>query len=410
MNRRDFLGQMVRTAAAGAVMGSLDAVEADSPASKPAALEWRNKQPTMAYARLGRTNFMTSRCAFGAGGIFSKGGELRLLEYALEQGLNYIDTGRAYKQSESAISGLVNKHRDRVFIVSKAAHIGWPDITVKKGDDEKAAKMFNDQLEESLKQLKVDTIDCYMVQGVEHDWVVTMDSLYEAFTKARKAGKVRFFGLATHKNLPQVCELAAKSGRYDVIMLSVNPNSLTELAPSIKIMRDAGIGVVSMKATGPLGNNPKAYDDKYNQMFDGQTLSPYQRAFAYMLHKGGIDTFNSHTPNEKILKENLAVPTMQFGRASLERLEKVTLAETRGVCHHCGACGRACPQGVPVHELLRCQAYQNFYREPGMAKDLFASLGRDRVAACTGCGTCQSVCPESIHLPEVVASVRQAMA
>ena len=69
MNRRIFLGQAVDAAAAGAVLGSLGTqVSAKPPVTQPS-LEWRNRQPTMAYAKLGRTNFMASRCVFGAGGL-----------------------------------------------------------------------------------------------------------------------------------------------------------------------------------------------------------------------------------------------------------------------------------------------------------------------------------------------------
>lgn len=409
LNRRTFLGHVARTAAAGAAIGRLHAVAADSPATQPA-VEWRNRQPTMTYARLGRTNFMTSRCVFGAGGLFRRGGELRLLELAIEKGLNYIDTGRAYGEGEAAISGVVKKHRDRVFVVSKAAHIGWPDMQVREGDGTKAARMYTDQLEGSLRALDVETIDCYMVQGVQHEWIVTMDELYAAFEKARKAGKVRFYGLATHTNVPTVCERASKSGRYDVIMLAVNPSSLKDLSPSIQTMRRAGIGVVSMKASGAVQKDPKACDGVYGEMFEGRALTAYQRANAYLLFRGGIDAFNSHMPNERILLENLAIPTLKLGRAALDRLEKVAVAETAGACRHCGACSRSCPNGVPVADLLRCHAYRQNYRDPWMAADLYAAIGAARVERCSGCGECRRACPQAYDLPAVVASVTAAMA
>ena len=291
-------------------------------------------------------------------------------------------------------------------VLSKAGHIGWPDMRIKPGDDAQAAQLYTDQLEESLRQLQVDTIDCYMVQGVEHDWIVTMDALYEAFLKAREGGKVRYFGLATHTNVATVCDLAAESKRYDVVMLAVNPNSLADLAPSIKKMRDAGIGVISMKTSGPITRDPKVYDKKYDQMFAGQSLTPYQRAYAYMLARGGIDAFNSHMPNVRILEQNLAVPSLKLSRADLGHIEKQVLAETRGSCRHCGACNRACPEGVNVADMLRCHAYLHTYQERDLARSLYAASGRDRAFLCTQCGACQAACPESIDLGTVISSLR----
>lgn len=413
MNRRTFLGKAAQTAAIGTALGHLRLDAADQPASIPAsgpasqpAIEWRNKQAGMAYAKLGRTNFMVSRCVFAAGGVHDKDDQ-RLMEMAVERGVNYLDTGRAYRVSESAISEFVRQHRDKFWVVSKAAHIGWPDMTIKEGEDAKAARLYTSQLDESLRTLKVDTIDCYMIQGVEHDWIVTMDSLYEAFSKARKAGKVRYFGLATHTNVPKVCELAAASGRYDVIMVAANPNSLKELSPAIKAMRDAGIGVVSMKTSGPIAQDPKVYDQQYDPVLGGLKLSAYQRAYVYMLNRGGIDAFNSSTPNRTILEENLAAAAVNLGQAELDLIERQVLADARGACHHCGRCNRACPNGVRPGDLLRCHAYLHTYGDRELAA---ATFSRALASTCTGCGTCTRACPESIDLPGIIASVRAAFA
>jgi predicted aldo/keto reductase-like oxidoreductase len=410
MNRRVFLERAAQTVAAGAALGGIRALGAETqPATQPA-VEWRNRQPTMGYAKLGRTGFMTSRCAFGAGGLYARSGELRLLEIAIDRGMNYIDTGRAYGSSERAIAGLLKRLREKVWIVSKAGHIGWPDMTVKPGEDAKAAKLYRDQLDKSLRELGTETIDCYMVQGVEHEWIVTSDAIYDAFVRARKAGKVRFFGLSTHTNVPRVCGLAAKSGRYDVVMVAVNPNSLERLRPVVQAMRDAGIGVVSMKTSGPITKDPKTYDARYGGMYDGVKMSPYQRAYAYLLHRGGVDAFNSHMPNRRILEENLAVPTLKLGRAALDRIERDTLAETRGACTHCGDCTRACPADVPAADLLRYHAYAMNYGEPAAAEALYRRYGASRAGACDGCGACATACPAGIDLPGVIRSVRTAWA
>jgi len=405
INRRAFLHQAACAAAGSTILPNL-AFAADKPPATAPAPEWRNRKDTMGYARLGRTNFMTSRAVFGAGGLYRGGGSLTLLEMALDRGLNYIDTGRPYKQSEAALSDLLKTARDKVWICSKAGHIGWPEQSLKPGQHKEAAKLYTDQLHESLKQLRVDTIDCYMVQGVEHDWVVTSEALYGAFDKARKEGKVRFYGLSTHTNVPKVCELAVKTGWYDVIMLAVNPNSLADLSPVIKKMREAGIGLVSMKTSGPIGRDKKAYDEAYKQDFEGKELSPYQRAYAYLLSRGGIDAFISHTPNRQILEENLAVPTLKLSQASLDRLERMAITEARGSCRHCGQCTSACPKGVNVADMLRYHAYVHNYNEREVAKALYDQLGRDKASLCTACGKCTIACPESINLAGVISSLQ----
>jgi predicted aldo/keto reductase-like oxidoreductase len=175
-------------------------------------------------------------------------------------------------------------------------------------------------------------------------------------------------------------------------------------------MREAGIGIVSMKTSGPIRKDPKAYEDKYPETFGGQELSPYQRAYAFMLSRGGVDAFISHMPNHKILEENLAVPALKLSRAELDRIETQALAEARGACRHCGACNQACDQGVNVSDMLRYHAYAHGYGEPDVARELYQIMGKSRAPRCTACGACQAACPESIDLASVIRSVRVELA
>jgi len=145
-------------------------------------------------------------------------------------------------------------------------------------------------------------------------------------------------------------------------------------------------------------------------MFAGQTLSPYQRAYAYMLARGGIDTFMSNMPNVKILEENLAVPTLKLPQASLDAIERKAILEARGSCRHCGACSRSCPNAVGPADLLRCHSYLYHYGDAALARETYESIGAGRVGRCATCGTCRAACPEHIDLPAVIAGLRDALA
>jgi len=408
ISRREFIGHSARAVAGSYFLAEgVNAVGAEQATTQAAEkLVWRNKQPTMAYQRLGRTNFMTSRLVFGAGGLYRGGGPLRLLEQAIEAGVNYIDTGRPYTGSEAAIAPVIKKSAGKIWITSKAGHIGWPDMQIKPGQDAEAARLYTDQLNESLKALGTDHIDCYMVQGVEHEWVVRMDSLYEAFQKARQAGKVSYFGLATHTNVEQVCLTAARSGRYDVIMPSIHPGSVAGLRPAIEAMRKAGIGLVNMKTGGAVRKNKQEFEKLYEGLFADQELSAYQRAQAYMLHRGRMDAFNSHMTNFTMLRENLAVPLVKLSQADLDQLESTVTAEAAGACHHCAACKGVCPVGLDPAAALRYYAYEQHYSSAEAEQALCRTALLGCMEACRQCGACGAICRAGIDLPSVVAHVR----
>ena len=67
---------------------------------------------------------------------------------------------------------------------------------------------------------------------------------------------------------------------------------------------------------------------------------------------------------------------------------------------HCGACLDTCPEGVPIHDVLRHRMYFEDYKQEKEAMRLYSKLEID-ASVCTGCaGPCLGSCPVGIAIPE----------
>src|SRR3954470_22081437 len=113
-SRRDFV------LSAAAALAATRAAAEDAASSG----EWRNKQPGMAYRRLGRTNMMISEVVSGGDPITSE--NYKHLELAIEMGLNYLDMAPAYHKgdTERAYGKLLATSpslRERVFLTTKVS-------------------------------------------------------------------------------------------------------------------------------------------------------------------------------------------------------------------------------------------------------------------------------------------------
>ena len=113
LNRRDFM----KASAAATVAGSSMLTGAAGAADKtgPNGLDHRNeRKDRMEYRKLGRTNFMCSRLAFGCGAALAGGKAVHLLEHVFEAGINFYDSSsnRSYKGTEAALAPFLKKHRD----------------------------------------------------------------------------------------------------------------------------------------------------------------------------------------------------------------------------------------------------------------------------------------------------------
>jgi aryl-alcohol dehydrogenase-like predicted oxidoreductase len=289
-----------------------------------------NEQPTMTYRKLGRTGFMSSRLVFGCGAALIGGRAVRLLERAFEAGINHFDAGSDiyYKGSERYLAPFLKDHRDRIWVVSKAPAL----VHAKSGDSitleqaKSAARYWTGLMDASLKDLQTDYVDAYYVMGVDNPSLVRSEELYKAFLKAKATGKVRYFGLSTHKNAQEILEAAIETGWYDLAMIGITPagwydwstkslaqdtSSLAELQGLLQRAGKAGIGLIGMKAVRFLApfwslgqGDPTAFDHVYDETFKSSPFTPFQRSYAYVLQHG-LDVVNADMHNFKHLEENI---------------------------------------------------------------------------------------------------------
>ncbi len=141
--RRDFIRTSTAAALAAAIKQKADA------APGGASSEWRNKQSGMAYRRLGRTNFMVSEIVVG--GLAVKPDNWEHVLWALDQGVNYLDTAVAYgrgKSEEGFAKVITARPRDSFFLNTK--------VSVFDGNRNELYKKIFDSLPES-EQKKINT-------------------------------------------------------------------------------------------------------------------------------------------------------------------------------------------------------------------------------------------------------------
>jgi len=292
------------------------------------------KWPAMTYQKLGRTQFESSRLVFGCGAALAGGKAVRLLDHAFDAGINHYDIGtsRYYRGAERHLAPFLKQHRDKILLVSKAPiHLRLePEDSLTVEAARYAAEMWLLMMDESLKELDVDYVDAYYLMGVNNPAVVRSEEMYNAFLKAKKDGKVRFFGLSTHQNAQKVLEAAIETNWYDLAMIGVTPAGwydwneknivegsppLLQLQSLLERARQAGIGLIGMKAarylsafwTGGKGN-PNAFDHFYDQKLLDSPLSSFQKTYAYVLQHG-LDVVNADMQNFKHLEENIVAAT-----------------------------------------------------------------------------------------------------
>lgn len=294
-------------------------------AREAVAMPW----PEMQYRPLGRTGFNASRLIFGCGAALMRRPNDRLLNTALDAGVNVFDVGfgRYYDMAERNMRDFLKSHRDKLFLISKA-YIGKqvePDDAFTAADAKQAAAGWLQYMDESLADLGVEQVDAYYFMASNNTRVIQSDEMYRAFETARDAGKTRFLGLSTHQNAAAVLETAIATGRFDLAMIAVTPGGwydwetkailpgtppLKDLRPLLDSAREAGIGLIGMKAARFIagrgflgGGKADAFNEFYSDELMNADLSAFQRSYAFVL-ENGLDCVNADIQSFAQLKEN----------------------------------------------------------------------------------------------------------
>ena len=328
---------------------------------------------------LGRTRLTVSRTGFGALPIQRIPYEEAeaLLNRALDGGISYFDSARAYTDSEEKIGRAISRRRGEFTLATKT--------------HAKTAEGFRQDLETSLRLLNTDHIDVYQfhnppfvpVPGGE-------DGLYDAAVKAREEGKIRFIGISQH-SIDRAYE-AVNSGLYDTLQYPFNHLATDREVALVKLCREKDVGFVCMKAlSGGLVTNARI-PFAYLSQFDG--IVPIW-GFQHMHELEEVLAYAENPP--------------ELDEATRQLIEADRRELVGAFCRSCGYC-LPCPAGIPIHnanrmrQLLERSPWRNWVT-PQWQADM------EKIENCIHCGACAKRCPYGLKpyetLPTQLAFYRE---
>ena len=280
-----------------------------------------------------------------------------LLRQALNWGVTYWDTANTYMggNSEKAIGKYLDKYpqdRKKIFLVTKT-HAS-------------TTKSRNRDLNLSLERMKTDYIDLFFIHSV---WSADeLDNQTKSWAeKAKREGKIRFFGFSTHSNMEECLLAGAKLGWIDGIMMTYN----YRLMPTDKMRRavdacvKAGIGLTAMKTQG--GGQIRS-DSETELDLAGRFLqkgfTDAQAKLKAVWQNQHIASICSEMPNMTILMANVAAAIKKTKLSARDTLLLRQYArETRsGYCAGCtDICEPAVAADVPIGDVMRYLMYARSY-------------------------------------------------
>jgi pyridoxine 4-dehydrogenase len=245
----------------------------------------------------------------------------KVLQRALELGINFIDTARAYGPgwNERLIAEALHPYPKELFIATKGG-------VVKKSANERYLDGSPDGLrrdcEESLKNLRLDCIDLYQLHWVDPD--VPLSESVLALTRLQQEGKIRLIGLSniTVKQLEEartIAQIASVQNRYSVAERQGDAMVDYCAREGLAFVPYGPLGADPMKHGAPLASTQGTLADISKQL--GATAT--QVALSWLLHHAPNILPIPGTTSIAHLEENMAAAKLRLTQHQLQQLESV---------------------------------------------------------------------------------------
>lgn len=244
----------------------------------------------MNYRRLGKTGFEVSEISLGTWQVGGKWGSAfddknaeAIIEKAIDGGVNFIDTADVYSDglSEAAVSRVVKRHKNRVFVATKCGRKVSPHVNA--GYTPQVLRSF---VEISLRNMNAETID--LIQLHCPPWeALYRPEIFELFDKLKSEGKIRNLGVSVEK-----VEEALKAITWPNVTTIQIIFNIFRQRPADLFFREAAKADVGILARVPLASGLLTGTFSKNTSFGPQDHRTFNRegsAFDKGETFGGID-------------------------------------------------------------------------------------------------------------------------
>jgi hypothetical protein len=324
--------------------------------------------PTRSF---GKTGVQVSILSLG--GIVDFLSNQLLLKQAVNRGITYWDTAHSYSggRSERGIGKYFAKYpqdRQKIFLVTKSG--AW------------SIKGMTRDLNDSLERMHTDYVDLFFVHGIRS--ISAMDDDIKSWgERAKKEGKIRFFGFSTHSNMEECLLKGAKLGWIDGIMMAYNYRLMhsDDMRRAVDACVNAGIGLTAMKTQG--GGQVKTHSEtelKLAGRFLQKGFTDAQAKLKAVWENPSIASICSQMPNMTILMSNVAAAQdkIKLSARDNELLQRFAKETRSAYCTGCtDICESCVEEEAPIGDVMRYLMYCNSYDDYQRAADSFNKIPQE---------------------------------
>ncbi|NPV09783.1 MAG: aldo/keto reductase [Anaerolineae bacterium] len=374
----------------------------------------------MQYRNFGRMGWKVSALGFGCMRLPTTGEyanidepeAIRMLHYAIDHGVNYVDTAYGYHGGNSErllAKALRGGYREKVKLATKL-----PPPLVETAAD------FDRLLNEQLSKLQTEHIDVYLLHGLRASrWeqLRQLDVLGWA-DGAMADGRIGCLGFSFHDSTEVLRQIVDAYDNWAMCQVQYNFMDVNRQAGTegVRYAASKGLAVVVMEPLlgGRLVNPPKAVREVWDAA--GADRTPVEWALQWLWDQPEISVVLSGMSTMQQVRENVESAS-RSGVRHLTDEEREVVARAREAyqgltqvpCTGCEYC-MPCPQGVNIPRNFRIYNEGYMYNQADEARRNYARMAEEeRASLCAQCRQCEDLCPQNIEISQWLPKVEAVL-
>lgn len=331
----------------------------------------------------------------------------KLVDFAIENGINYFDTAYMYHagKSEKFIGIALSKYpRESYYLVDKL-----PIWMCKKPAD--MEKIFSNQ----LKRTGTAYFDNYLLHSLDKNNFEKCEKFgaYDFLVEKQKQGLIKNIGFSFHGTIDDLKQIvSAHHWDFAQIQLNYLDWKNQDAKTQYEILTEAGIPVIVMEPVrgGKLADIPKDAEKLFKNINCDASSASW--AIKFVANLPNVVTILSGMNSIEQLQDNINTLT-DFKPLTDSELQAcfnaASIMNKKDVipCTGCDYCSD-CPKGVKISTVFACyNEYKNGDISEEESKKKYSEIPAENNAdVCIKCGKCASHCPQSIKIPEKLEELK----
>ena len=353
---------------------------------------------------------------FGCMRLPMKDGEVDTAEFSnmvdtfLDNGFNYFDTAHGYVsgKSETALRECLTSRypRDRYILTDKLTNFFF-----KKQED------IRPLLDQQLAACGVDYFDFYLMhaQNAETFAYFKRCKAYETALELQKEGKFKHFGISFHDTAEVLEQILTEYPQIEVVQIQFNyvdyDDPVVESRKCYEVCKKFGKPVIIMEPVkgGNLANLPNDAKAVLDELHGG---SPASYAVRYAAGFDGIMMVISGMSDMAQMKDNISAmkdfqPLNETELAAIDKVREIFNSKNLISCTACRYCIAGCPKEILIPDLFGClnakKVFNNWNTDYYYNNVYTTHNGK--ASDCIKCGKCEHACPQHLPIRELLDDV-----